>query len=59
MASLRITSVNRTELWDLALNKGRSQFDELATTIVKACRVVAAYLNCNISAEWIPRRSNR
>ena len=43
----------------LALNTGKSQFDELATTIVKACRVVAAYLNCNISAEWIPRRSNR
>ena len=43
----------------LALNKGRSEFDELATTIVKACRVVAAYLHCNISAKWIPRRSNR
>ena len=43
----------------LALNRGRSDLDELASTIVKACRVVAAYLNCNISAEWIPRRSNR
>ena len=44
--------------------RGRSIYDELTTAIVgasriKACRVVAAHLHCNISAEWIPRRSNR
>ena len=43
----------------LALNKGKSDSDELATAIVRACRMVAAYLHCNVSAEWIPRRSNR
>jgi len=47
-----------------APSKGRSIYDELTTAIVgasriKACRIVAAYLHCNISAEWIPRRSNR
>ena len=40
-------------------NKGRSISDELTTTIVGTSRVVAAYLHCDISAEWIPRRSNR
>ena len=43
----------------LALNKRRSECDELATTIVKACRTVAAYLDCSISASWAPRRSDR
>ena len=43
----------------LALTRGRSPSDELTTTIVRASRVVAAYLHCGISAEWIPRRSNR
>ena len=43
----------------LALKKGRSLSDELTTTIVRAGRVVAAYLHCGISTEWIPRRSNR
>ena len=42
-----------------ALKKGFSPSDELTTTIVKASRVVAASLNCDISSEWIPRRSNR
>ena len=42
-----------------ALKKGRSPSDELTTTIVRASRVVAAFLFCDISAEWIPRRSNR
>ena len=32
----------------LALNKGNSTSDELATTIVRACRMMAAYLHCNI-----------
>ena len=41
------------------LKKGRSISDELTSTIVGAIRVVAAYLHCDISAEWIPRRSNR
>ena len=42
-----------------ALKKGSSNTDELTTTIVRASRVVAASLNCDISSEWIPRRSNR
>lgn len=42
-----------------ALNKGRSISDELTTTIVGASRVVTAYLHCDISVEWVPRRSNR
>jgi hypothetical protein len=42
-----------------ALKKGSSPSDELTTTIVRASRVVAASLNCDISSEWIPRRSNR
>ena len=43
----------------LALNKGRSVADEPATTMIGASRIVAAYLHCHISAEWLPRRSNR
>ena len=42
-----------------ALREGCSPSDELKTTMIKASRVVAASLNCDISSEWIPRRSNR
>ena len=42
-----------------ALRKGRSTSDELATTIIRAARAVAASLGCRIASEWVPRRSDR
>ena len=42
-----------------ALKNGYSPSDELCTTIIRASRVVAASLHCDISSKWIPRRSNR
>ena len=42
-----------------ALMKGRSTSDELATTIIRAARLVAASLGCRMASEWLPRRSNR
>ena len=42
----------------IALKKGRSK-DPLATTIVRAARVVAASLGCCLFAEWEKRRSSR
>ena len=43
----------------VALRKGRSVTDELATTVTRAARVVAAAIGCVIQSEWVPRRSNR
>ena len=40
-----------------ALVKGRSTSDELATTIKRAARLLAALLGCRMASEWIPRRS--
>ena len=43
----------------LALPAGYSTGDNLATTVVRAARVVAAGLGSTISAEWEARRSSR
>ena len=53
--SFRIDSLSAVS----ALQKGSSPSDELTTTVIKASRVVAAHLNCEMTSEWIPRRSNR
>lgn len=42
-----------------ALKKGKSLKDDLATTIIRAARIVAAALDCTIDSIWVPRRSNR
>ena len=42
-----------------AQKAGRSNQDSLATTVIRAARVVAAALGCSISSEWVPRRSDR
>ena len=43
----------------LALQKGRSKTDPWATTLVRAARVVAAFLGCSLFTEWERRRSSR
>jgi hypothetical protein len=42
-----------------ALRKGKSDSDDLATTVIRATRTVAAALGCIISSVWVPRRSDR
>ena len=42
-----------------AQRRGRSVTDDLATTVVRAARVVAAAIGCIISSDWVPRRSDR
>ena len=43
----------------IALSKGYSKSDPLATTIIRAARVVAANCGIDIYTEWEPRRTSR
>ena len=42
-----------------AQRAGRSDRDNLATTIIRATRVLAAAIGCTMFSEWVPRRSDR
>ena len=40
------------------LAAGRSDSDELATTVIRAARLVVAAIGCTMSSAWVPRRSD-
>ena len=42
-----------------AQNSGKSNKDNLVTTVIRATRVVAPAIGCTMSSEWVPRRSDR